>query len=223
MESEGVNVEWRAVLDALGHAGCCVALVSGDGRVIAASPAYAHLLGYSEEQLERLTVRAVTHPDDVDLSRRGYEAVLNGREVSSHVEKRYVGSDGRIIWARVTIALAHEVASESLTVVVCQDLTHRRETETRLRSAIALLQGAPPAATLPIEQTVPRLVGLSRRENEIVGLLLQNRRVSSIAYALGLSRNTVRNHLSSVFRKFGVHSQAQLLDRVLHESRLPSS
>jgi DNA-binding NarL/FixJ family response regulator len=32
-----------------------------------------------------------------------------------------------------------------------------------------------------------------------------------------LSPNTVRNHLSAVFMKFGVHSQEELLEFLLHD------
>jgi DNA-binding CsgD family transcriptional regulator len=41
--------------------------------------------------------------------------------------------------------------------------------------------------------------------------LLAGDRVPRIADSLYLARSTVRNHLSSVFRKFGVNSQQQLI------------
>lgn len=56
---------------------------------------------------------------------------------------------------------------------------------------------------------------LSPRELEIVRLLLQGRRVPQIARSLFLSPNTVRSHLKSVFRKFDVHSQGELIE-MLH-------
>jgi len=53
---------------------------------------------------------------------------------------------------------------------------------------------------------------LTRREKDVLQLLLDGRRVSSIARALYLSPQTVRNHLKAIFRKLGAHSQAELLD-----------
>jgi len=53
---------------------------------------------------------------------------------------------------------------------------------------------------------------LSSRERQIVELLLASRRVPGIASTLGISPHTVRNHLKSVFRKLGVHSQEAVLD-----------
>ena len=45
-------------------------------------------------------------------------------------------------------------------------------------------------------------------------LLLQHLRVPAIARRLGISQQTVRNHLKSVFRRTGVRSQQELLDRI---------
>ncbi len=52
---------------------------------------------------------------------------------------------------------------------------------------------------------------LTARELEVVRLLLANGRVASIAERLRVSPATVRNHLMSVFRKLGVHSQVELI------------
>jgi DNA-binding CsgD family transcriptional regulator len=73
-----------------------------------------------------------------------------------------------------------------------------------LRSATASRM----AATLPTDAALGRL---SSRELEITLRLLQGDRVPAIARALFLSPSTVRNHLSSVFRKLGVGSQQGLI------------
>ncbi len=67
----------------------------------------------------------------------------------------------------------------------------------------------------------PDLDLLSRRERDVVTQLLQGHRVVSIAELLEVSEHTVRNHLKSIFRKLGVHSQAELVDR-LHSTAVAS-
>jgi DNA-binding NarL/FixJ family response regulator len=57
---------------------------------------------------------------------------------------------------------------------------------------------------------------LSTRQWEILTRLVRGERVQDIADALYLSPATVRNHLTAVYRKFGVHSQAELLARLLN-------
>ena len=63
------------------------------------------------------------------------------------------------------------------------------------------------------EVPLPEVPGLSKREVQVLGLLLANRRVPAIARQLGVSPHTVRNHLKAVFRKAGVHSQTELIER----------
>ena len=57
---------------------------------------------------------------------------------------------------------------------------------------------------------------LSTRQWEIFQRLLAGERVADIAAALYLSPSTVRNHLTAIYRKFGVHSHAELLAVMLN-------
>ena len=52
---------------------------------------------------------------------------------------------------------------------------------------------------------------LSTRQLEILAELLQGHRVKEIADKFFLSQSTVRNHLTDIFKKVGVHSQTELL------------
>jgi DNA-binding CsgD family transcriptional regulator len=69
--------------------------------------------------------------------------------------------------------------------------------------------------------TVGRLTpseDLTAREREILELLVTGLRVPSIASQLFISQSTVRNHLSSGFKKLGVTSQAEFLGLVAVDS-----
>lgn len=77
----------------------------------------------------------------------------------------------------------------------------------RADRAVALYRSFPEMAIDPALMS-----RLTFRELEIVSLLLRGRRSPAIAKALHLSPSTVRNHLSSVFAKAGVHSQQELIE-----------
>jgi DNA-binding NarL/FixJ family response regulator len=62
-------------------------------------------------------------------------------------------------------------------------------------------------APLPVEALTPR-------EREVLERLMDGQRVAWIAADLFVSPSTVRDHLSSIFRKVGVHSQAELIRRL---------
>jgi PAS domain S-box-containing protein len=81
---------------------------------------------------------------------------------------------------------------------------------------------APPDLVAPSQpaRSLPGLERLSRREIEVVRMLLLGDRVPVIARQLFISQSTVRNHLSSVFRKMRVSSQQELI--VLLRERDPN-
>jgi DNA-binding CsgD family transcriptional regulator len=69
--------------------------------------------------------------------------------------------------------------------------------------------------TLPALATLPSGSELSARQSEIVARLVAGERVPDIARSMFLSASTVRNHLSAIYQKFGVHSQGELLAALL--------
>ncbi|HEY3373495.1 MAG TPA: LuxR C-terminal-related transcriptional regulator [Candidatus Aquicultor sp.] len=52
---------------------------------------------------------------------------------------------------------------------------------------------------------------LTKRQQEIMELLILGKRADGIALELHISINTVRRHLSLIYRHFGVTSQAQAI------------
>jgi DNA-binding NarL/FixJ family response regulator len=63
-----------------------------------------------------------------------------------------------------------------------------------------------------VDPEVARLLAdLPPRQQEVARLLQEGARVPTIAQELYLSQSTVRNHLSAIFRRFGVSSQEELL------------
>jgi DNA-binding NarL/FixJ family response regulator len=88
------------------------------------------------------------------------------------------------------------------------------ELEARLRRIAAELEAAGIMGdldTLPSLDDHPQMAELTSRQREILIRLLHAQRVSVIAAELYVSPSTVRNHLMTIFTKFGVHSQAELL------------
>jgi DNA-binding CsgD family transcriptional regulator len=56
-----------------------------------------------------------------------------------------------------------------------------------------------------------RLHGLSAREREVARLLLLGAATDEIAAQLSISRYTLRDHVTSIFAKFGASSRAELM------------
>jgi len=62
-----------------------------------------------------------------------------------------------------------------------------------------------------IEKQTSRL-GLTDREVQVLDLLVQGERPQFIANSLAISINTVRRHLSSIFKKLNVNSQVACIE-----------
>lgn len=85
---------------------------------------------------------------------------------------------------------------------------------------IAADEGAAPCVFVTIREHAPdrtaftRRYHLSRREAEVVGLVLRGYGNRDIAQSLGITPATAKKHLTSVFNKVGVDSRSQLLCRL---------
>ncbi len=93
-----------------------------------------------------------------------------------------------------------------------------QELEMRLRHIGAEVRAAgllEDVNALPAMTDTPELTQLTSRQWEILSRLLRGQRVNAIAAELYLSQSTVRNHLATIFQRFGVHSQSELIE-LLH-------
>jgi DNA-binding NarL/FixJ family response regulator len=65
-----------------------------------------------------------------------------------------------------------------------------------------------------VEDPFTILDRLPPRQREIISALLQGERTATIAASMFVSKSTVRSHLVSIFKAFGVHSQTELLTKL---------
>jgi len=77
-----------------------------------------------------------------------------------------------------------------------------------------------PRAEQPDAALTLRLVGLSRREQDVARLVLDGLHTREIAQRLFISERTVETHLANIFDKFDVHSRSELVDSLLNRKPL---
>ena len=71
--------------------------ISADGRFLQVNQRFIELTGYPREQLLRMRVGDLDHPDDRDPDRERWDAFLNDPDAKYDVEKRYIRRDGSTI------------------------------------------------------------------------------------------------------------------------------
>jgi diguanylate cyclase (GGDEF)-like protein/PAS domain S-box-containing protein len=110
-----------------------MALVDMEGRWLQVNDALCRLTGHTRNEFKATTLRAITHPDDVDLDAELMGELLDGRIPSCQIEKRYRHVWGHYLWVLLTVSLVRDDRGRPLYVVAqVQDISERRELAARL-------------------------------------------------------------------------------------------
>jgi diguanylate cyclase (GGDEF)-like protein/PAS domain S-box-containing protein len=122
---------------AFAYAPIGMALVDVEGHCLQVNDALCRITGHSRDAFEATTLRAVTHPEDVDLDAESLRELLDGRVSSYQIEKRYRHAWGHYLWGLLTVSLACDAEGKAL-YVVCQvqDISERKELAQRLEYLI---------------------------------------------------------------------------------------
>lgn len=84
------------------------AIVSLDGTFIEVNAALCQITGFSKEQLTTMTFQEITHPDDLDKDVEQAIAVASNAISSYTMAKRYIRSDGRVVWVELHVSATHD-------------------------------------------------------------------------------------------------------------------
>jgi PAS domain S-box-containing protein len=189
-------------------------------RVEKLSADVKELLGYRPADLVGTSVFSAVHPDDLAALLLAFAQATSEASVGLDVRLRHRDGSWRPVRAGVT--LLDRAGRPHFGFLLgpieepgAPDSGGRvGELERHLRRIAAEVQGAgvlhAVEGTVDL-QSVPALSELSVRQWEVLTRLVRGERVPTIASEMYLSQSTVRNHLSAIFRKVGVHSQEELL------------
>lgn len=140
-----------------------IARSAPDGKVLEINRRFLEMLGYGAlEEMGGMTVTDLTYPEDARAEELLRETLLEGRQNSYAMEKRYIRRDGTILWASVNVAAVHSPDGESLyTIGVAQDITARKNAELALERETHFLE--------QVLNTVASLVVVMNTDGQIVG------------------------------------------------------
>jgi len=108
--------------------------VATNGRFLYANRQLCSMLGYTLDELLALTVRDISHPEDLHVTSADTARLRAGEIQSFKAEKRYLRKDGAPIWVRLTIAAERGPDRRILhDVSIVEDVSDRRAAEERVR------------------------------------------------------------------------------------------
>ena len=113
-----------------------IASTDTTGKVTSFNEAFRAILGYDAETLGGMNFADFTHPDDLKLEAVFFDEILVGKRDHYQIAKRYLASDGRIVWVDLsTAAIRDTQGAVKSFVAVVQDITERRGTEQLLKES----------------------------------------------------------------------------------------
>lgn len=124
---------WRSVYE---NSAIGVALTDLTGRFLAVNRAYEKMLGYSEEELRKLTFLEITEEDYRYSNWELISELLEGKRQQFQVEKQYRRKDGTLLWVSNNVSLVPGTESmPRFIMALSEDITDRKQAEEALRKS----------------------------------------------------------------------------------------
>ena len=104
------------------------AILRLDTTFVQLNDAFCRLTGYARDELNGMRCASLTHPDDQAHADAMIAELLSGARSAFLSEKRYLRKDGAVIWVQNSVSATRDPSGHPQhLVVVCQDVTERRQ------------------------------------------------------------------------------------------------
>jgi two-component system sensor histidine kinase UhpB len=130
-----------------------IAHVSPEGKFLRINQKFCDIVGYSCEEMLKLSFQEITHADDLESDFKYVQQVLS-REIENYsLEKRYYRKDGSIVWITLTVSLLlDDKGAPAYFIAAVQDISERKQAEEQLHTYKERLRALALELTLTEEQ-----------------------------------------------------------------------
>src|SRR6266850_403045 len=131
---------WRSVFE---NSAIGVALTDMHARFLATNSAFQNMLGYTADEIDKLTFLELTHEDYREANWQLVTELLEGKRTQFQIEKQYRRKDGSLIWVSNNVSLVPGTKSmPRFVMALSEDITERKQTEEMLRRSQAEVEKA---------------------------------------------------------------------------------
>jgi PAS domain S-box-containing protein len=114
-----------------------ISLADSKGYSIQSNKALERMLGYTGEELKKMSFVEFTHPDDVDKDVSLAQEIFDGKRRYYQIEKRYIRKNGELIWGNLTVSAISRREDDSIEYIIgmVEDITARKRANAALRES----------------------------------------------------------------------------------------
>ncbi len=140
--TEPPRIEFDLAREAFDRTAVGMVVITLDGVFRQVNPAFCELVGYSREQLEGQSFRAITHPEDIARDEEHLRGVRAGGDLPpATVDKRYVTKAGHEVWVRRSAAVLRDSSGQARYIIgAFIDLTEQRKKDRALHQMNGFLK-----------------------------------------------------------------------------------
>jgi PAS domain S-box-containing protein len=99
------------------------------------NPAFCRMMGYTAAELQTMTFRDITHPDNLAQNSAQVQTMIREKLPFLRAEKRYVKKDGSQAWGNLSLSLVRDESGRQYGLGIIEDITARKQAETALRES----------------------------------------------------------------------------------------
>ncbi|WP_425934318.1 PAS domain S-box protein [Aeromonas rivipollensis] len=223
---EDVEARFRAIFE---RAGVGIAMVAPDGGWLRVNDALCQIVGYSQDELIKLTFQDITHPDDLNTDLSLLQQLINNDIDHYQLEKRYITKSGRSVWIDLIVTKKLSINGElEYFISIIKNVQEQKEAEaslaklhkeleSRVETRTKDLQLANEMLSASIAQQLRFEQELRRREAELQ-MVLQN---ANDAYVCIDHHGVIRDWNRQAEHTFG-WSREEAIGRPLDETIIPA-
>jgi PAS domain S-box-containing protein len=117
-----------------------VRVESNTGNFIDVNKEYCKLVGYSEDELKKMTFKQITHPEDLEEDLKNMENLKKQKINEFSMEKRYIHKKGNVIWVNLLVSNVLKVGDNPMyNIGIIEDITENKRTEEELKQSFELV------------------------------------------------------------------------------------
>ena len=195
--------EHRTINEVFRHAATGLAITDVTGNVVDVNNAFARIVDRSPAEIQNANLFGWTHPEDQSRHGELLQQLLAAKIPAFVIEKRYLRSDGSVVWVRNSVSLmSGEPSSPGHLISICEDISDRKRAEEILKrqeqmAAIGRLTSSILHEINNPLEAVGNLIFLARQSNPVEAAGYLKQAEEELAHASEITSQGLQFHRQS--------------------------